>query len=511
MSATHAQGEEFYRAGLTAADQGRYAEAMAAFEEALRESPNDARVLFALGTTAAAIGHTDTAENYYRRVLDQEPDRLEALVNLSKLLRKHGRTADAIALVRPAIERNPLLSELWLTLGSALHEAGDVEVAETFYREALRLAPDNAAALGNLADLFADRGALDDALDLYRQAIALAPDNAQARLNRAIVLLSKGKLRAGWRDYEYRHHIEERALVSDHGLPLWAGRPAEGMSLLVTAEQGIGDQIMFASLIPSLWELCRRVGGHLIVETEPRLAPLFTRSFAGVSVARGRLESVGGRNFARYGWLRHWGGADAQIPIGSLPRLMRRELSEFPSPHAYLIPDQTERSFWSDWLGEQSEGPYVGLCWRSGSLGGLRNLQHAPLAAWAEFIRNNAVTPVSLQYDVHKDEIEALQRLSGRTILVPPELDQKQEIDGTAAAIAALDAVVSAPTSVAWISAGLGIPTLKILHNTSWTSFGCDYEPFAPSARCIVPDKRGDWADGFTKAGEVLKALLPRG
>src|ERR1700693_4984699 len=122
---------------------------------------------------------------------------------------------------------------------------------------------------------------------------------------------------------------------------------------------------MFASLIADLAELCKRAGGLLILETEPRLKPLFARSFSGVSVTRAKLDNVGGRNFARYGWLKHWGGADAHIPIGSLPRRMRRELSDFPAPHAYLIPDQTERAYWPGWLGEQKGGPYVGLCWRS--------------------------------------------------------------------------------------------------------------------------------------------------
>ncbi len=96
-----------------------------------------------------------------------------------------------------------------------------------------------------------------------------------------------------------------------------------------------------------------------------------------------------------------------------------------------------------------------------------------------------------------RSEIDALEQMSGRQILVPSGLDQKQEIDRTAAMIANLDAVISAPTSVAWISAGLGVPTLKILYNTSWTSLGRDYEPFAPAARCIMPKKSGDWADAL--------------
>jgi Flp pilus assembly protein TadD len=508
MNAT-ANVRDHYADGLEAAANGRHAEAIAAFEQALGETPNDLRVLFALGNAAAEIGHAQAAENFFRRVLERAPDSVEALVNLGNLLRGGGRTADVIALIKPAIERNPQISELWLTLGSALREAGDAKTADTFYREALRLDPGSAAALGNLADLLADNGSVDEALGLYDQALSREPEHAQARLNRAILLFLKGRLRAGWRDYEYRLLIKERVIISDHGLPAWAGRAAEGMRLLITAEQGIGDQIMFASLVPGLLDLCRRASGHLILECEPRLVPLFVRSFAGASVHAAKLQVSGGRKFAFYEWLETAGGADAAVPIGSLPRLLRRELPDFPPAHSYLRADPAEQQQWARWLGAKASGPFVGLCWRSGALGGLRNLQYAPLEAWAEFLRRMPGTPVSLQYDVQQSEIAALQQMSGREILVPPALDQKQEIDRTAALIAALDFVVSAPTSVSWLSAGLGVRTFKILYNTSWTAFGCDYEPFAPAARCIMPDTSGNWPDAFAKAAAAI-SRLPR-
>ena len=101
--------------------------------------------------------------------------------------------------------------------------------------------------------------------------------------------------------------------------------------------------------------------------------------------------------------------------------------------------------------------------------------------------------------------------MSGRAILVPPELDQKQEIDRTAAMIATLDAVVSAPTAVSWIAAGLGVPTFKILYNNSWTSFGESYEPFAPSCRCMMPKTSGDWSDAFAQTAAAVSPLLTRG
>ena len=498
-----------YEAGLRLADQGRHADAVAEFERALALRPDDARVLFALGRTADAIGHGGAAESFFRRVLASEPDRLEALVNLANLMRKSARTGDIVALLKPALERNPERAELWLTLGTALREAGDLATAETFYRESLRLQPSYGAAMGNLADLLADRGEVDEAFALYDRVLAADAQNAQARLNRAVLLLMRGELKKGWRDYEHRLKIKDRAVVADHGLPAWDGKARERKNVLVTAEQGIGDQIMFASLIPELQTMLARRGGKVILEAEPRLVPLFARSFEGVAVTAARLESRGGTTLAHYDWLKR-GEAHAAIALGSLARIMRGDVASFPKPHAFLKADAAETARWTQWLKAHGPGPFAGLCWRSGKVSGLRAAQYAPLEAWAEFIRDMPATPVSLQYDAQASELETLRRLSGRTILIPPELDQKQEIDRTSAMIATLDAVISAPTAVSWMAAGLGMPTFKILYNNSWTSFGEDYEPFAPSCRCMMPNTSGDWSDAFAQTRAALSSLPMR-
>jgi ADP-heptose:LPS heptosyltransferase len=223
------------------------------------------------------------------------------------------------------------------------------------------------------------------------------------------------------------------------------------------------------------------------------------------------VQNRGGTIYARYDWLKKGHDAHAAIALGSLPHLLRNDLSAFPSPHTFLKPDAHERERWTQWLKAQGPGPFVGLCWRSGNVSGLRAAQYAPLEAWAELIRTSPAAPVSLQYDVQVNELETLQRLSGRRILVPPRLDQKEEIDRTAAMIATLQAVASAPTAVSWIAAGLGMPTFKILYNNSWTSFGEAYEPFAPSCRCMMPKASGDWRDAFEQTAEAISLVLKSG
>jgi tetratricopeptide (TPR) repeat protein len=487
-----------YAQGVALSAANRHAEAIDCFEEALEERPGDMGVLFALGNTASALGLAKPAEAFYRQVLALDPARLEALVNLANLLRAQGQFEAAEALLAPACRRNPDAPELWLTLGSVYREAGDAARAAAFYRQALSLRPDYPQALGNLADILADEGQFAEALALHDRAIAHDPGNAQARLNRAIVHLLSGRLSEGWTDYAARLEIAGRAPKTDRRIARWTGGNLAGMRLLVTAEQGIGDQIMFASLIPELAARAAREGGSVILECEKRLVPLFSRSFPRTVVYAAQSDGTAQN-------------ADAAIPSGSLSAILRTDFAQFPIPHRYLAPDAHEMRFWREELPSAGRRPWIGVCWRSGKTGGGRSMQYAPLIAWADFLRGVPGSVISVQYDASAEEIYELEKLSGRKIFTPKGLDQKNELDRTCALFATLDAVVSAPTAVSWLAAATGVPTAKILFDTSWTAFGEPYEPFAPAGRLMMPAKRGDWADAFAKARAwIANVIAPR-
>lgn len=500
--AAYAQGQKFAAAG-------RHFEAIECFEQALAAAPTDTRILFALGNTARALGQPGMARQFFAQVLSLEPERVEATVNLANLLRGEGQFEAARMLLEPALAREPYSPELNLTLGSVWRESGDLKQAAGFYRAALVARPHYAAALSNLADLLADDGQIEEARTLYGRAIKAEPNNAQARLNRAILHLLTGELKDGWRDYEARLDVPGKVpfVSAEQHLADWKGGPLKKTRLLVRAEQGVGDQIMFASLFGDLAARAAREGGSVIVECEPRLVSLLARSFADVRVAPADLKSVGGKTVADYGWLKAAGGANAALLMGSLPRYLRKNLTDFPAEHAFLKPDIGEQVRWHGAFAGLGPSPAIGICWRSGKSGGHRSAQYAPLAAWAEFLKDLPGTIVSAQYDASAEEIAQLEALSGRSIFVPPELDQKNELDRTAAMLSALDGLVSAPTAVSWLGAGVGVPTFKILYDTSWTSFGQSFEPLAPSCICVMPKMRGDWNDAFAQAAKLIEQL----
>jgi tetratricopeptide (TPR) repeat protein len=496
-----------YDQGLKLSSAGRHFEAIECFEQALAAAPADTRILFALGNTARALGQPAMARQFFSQVLALEPGRIEALINLANLLRAEGQFAAARSLLEPALARSPESAELHLTLGSAWREDGDNENAAACYRAALMVRPNYAPALSNLADLLADNGDFAQARTLYGQAIKADPGNAQARLNRAVLNLLTGNLKEGWRDYAARLEVPGKIPATEQRFAAWSGSSLKKIRLLVRTEQGVGDQIMFASLFGELAARAAAEGGSVVIECDPRLANLFSRSFPDTTVRPAELNTAGGIARAAYGWLKAAGGANAAIPMGSLPRILRKDISAFPTEHAYLTPDLGEQVRWHGAFAGLGVSPAIGLCWRSGKSGGHRTVQYAPLAAWADFIRDLPGALVSAQYDATQEEIAELEQRSGRSIFVPPGLDQKHELDRTCAMLSALDVLVSAPTAVSWLGASAGVATLKILYDTSWTGFGETFEPFAPSCRLVMPQSRGDWANAFAKARGIIAQL----
>jgi tetratricopeptide (TPR) repeat protein len=493
-----------YQSGLNLSSQGRHGEAIAQFEQALALEPDDPKVLFALGNTASQMGQAGIAEQFFRRVLAQDPCRTEAIVNLSNLLRLKGQFDAAIALLIPAVAREPKSPELQLTLGSAWRERGDLERAKLHYQAALIARPDYAAALANLADLLCDEGQRDVARTLYDKAIQTEPGNAQARMNRAILHFLNGDLKEAWRDYAARLEVPGKvpAVAGEQRLATaWAGENLKKKRLLVRAEQGVGDQILFASLIPDLQARAQAEGGSVILECEPRLQTLFARSFPGVTVRPAVLKSLNGVPVADYGWLKSVGGANVGSLMGTLPRHLRGRMEDFPKPHTFLVPDAEETRRWKDSFGPGA----VGICWRSGKLGGHRSIGFAPLESWGAFLRDMDGPIISVQYDARPEEIAELERISGKTVTVPAGIDQKKELDRAASLMAALSLVISAPTAVACLSAAVGTRTLKLLYGQSWTAMGRDYEPFLPSCQCVTPRQQGDWAEVFNQARRFIR------
>lgn len=469
--------------GDAALARGETSAALDAYGAAHALVPTAHEPLCGLGQAALDLGMADRAARFFQEALTREPGIAAAACGLARALSRLARHGDAIEALKGALALSPATSSLWLQLGTIVRETGDLHNAAIFYREALRLNPASAEAMGNLGDLAFDDGRQDEAFALYERALLLAPENPQLHVNHAAALLARGEVVRGWAEYEWRLKLKGRKRFAR--LPRWQGEALNGRPLLVLAEQGIGDEIAYASFIP---DLCARA--DVTFACAPRLVDLFARSFPQASVMAMPEEAPA--------------GFDLVVDLASLPHLIGPWPGDAGGKTGFLVADLTKAQAWGAWLSSLGPRRKVGLSWRSGKLTGLRALQYPPQEMWAAFAREVDAELVCIQYGAESGEIAAFEEMSGVRLHVPPALDQKNALDDTAALIAGLDGAVCVANAVAWMSAGLGVPTFKIQRHRSWTAGGAEVEPMAPACRTVRPPD----GQGFEAAfGEVAARL----
>lgn len=480
---------------------GDFIAALDLYQDILAVDPIDKNALFGAANIAAATGQPEAAIALYQTLLQIDPESVEAINNLGSVLRRMGRHEESIDIVREAINRNPQEARLWHNIAATLsqrHEPGDIDNAILFYEEALRLDPSLPEPFSNYAMLQSILGNWEKGLDLHRKALKLAPENKQLQLNYAVDLLAAGHIQEGWQRYEARlSRGMAQAIDYRHGLPRWHGEALKGKRILVSGEQGLGDQIFFANCLPDLTASAAKV----TVDVEPRLVPLFRRSFPGIRVHASTSTGEQGSIVYTYDWLteKH----DFACPIGSLPLYLRSRLEDFPVTNAYLKADSQRIAAWRDRLGELGPEPKIGICWRSGLRTPDRRRFYTELADWGPILTLPGLHFVNLQYDECAEELKAAAQQFGITITHFTDLDQRNDLDETAALISALDSVVTAPTAVQAMAGALGVPTLLL--GSSWLSLGTDRFPFQPS---VTPVRGRDGAAMVSQAAEILKERL---
>lgn len=496
------------RKGQALVAKGRYRDALLTLEHAHGLCPNDPDVLFQLALVADRLDAPRRAADLYGAVLLARPDAIEAANNLGNVLTRLGEYGAAVDTFRTAIEYEPKAPQLWLNLGKAMAADGDHENALVFYDQALRIDPDYGEAFANMAELCCAEGRAAESLPLFERALKLMPDDARVHFNLALTLLTLGELERGWREYEYRLDPSlARAIDYRHDVARWDGGPLDGKTILICAEQGLGDQVLFASCVPGM--IAR--AGHCVIECEARLVPLFERSFPAATVHAIDGERSDGRVAFNYNWLHDVPEPDLYIETGSLPLHLRRRIDDFPDRNAYLVPDDAAVDAWRTRLDALGPGLKVGICWRSMLMTAARRKDYALLDDWGEVLSRPGVRFVNLQYDDCGAELDSARARFAVDIHEFPELDQMNDFAAVADLLAALDLVITAPTMVSALAGAVGAPTLRLLRQRAWTPLGTTREPFQSSVTPLWPDEPGDWAQVLAQAGERLAELVKSG
>ncbi|HLZ76054.1 MAG TPA: tetratricopeptide repeat protein [Phenylobacterium sp.] len=488
---------------------GDLAGALAAYEAAHARAPDDPDILAALAALAARLEMREAAARLWAEVARLRPERLEAVDGEAQALRELGRFDEAVDRLRHALLTHPEEPRLWNSLGVTLTQDGQAQVAITFLDEAVRLDPRFAAALYNRGAARFDLGQLALAHADFGQAARAAKTAAEAAaiaFARSTLLLARGDLATGWEAYETRLSRRwPKASVFEAPGRRW--RPADtlrGKRLLIVAEQGLGDELMFASVLPDVTEALGPEGA-LSLAVDPRLVSLFSRSFPAAQVSAHATGRLGPRNLRSAPDVAAPRGVDLWAPMGSLPRRFRPSLRDFPAAHGYLRPDPRRVAHWRAWLGD---GPAaVGVTWRSGKLAGDRRRQYPPLSLWAPLLRTPGLRFVNLQYGDCADELADLAARAGTPILEPPGLDLRDDLEGLAALTVALDLTLVVSNATAALAGACGAPLAVIGGPANWTRLGTDAYPWYPQAQAFNTASFGDWAPAMDAAAERLTRL----
>ncbi|CAA7618489.1 tetratricopeptide repeat protein [Magnetospirillum sp. UT-4] len=394
-----------------------------------------------------------------------------ALANYGARLAEQGDPAEAETALRRAgrlLPGHPLIA---YNLGRALARQDRVEEAAECFRSAVILAPDLAPAWNNLGNCCKELMRLDESLVCHGRALALAPDDAPVRFNRALTLLLAGRAAEGWSEYEWRHPALGQAPAPE---PVWDGTPGP---LLVEAEGGLGDAIHFLRYAS---EAARR-GAKVILLVPPALMRL-AAVLPGVTVA----DRSGPRPAAaRHAWLM------------SLPRLLGLGLEPPGGGAPYLVPPADAVEQWRRRLGE---GRKVALCWAGNPRFDNDARRSLPFALLAPLLELDGMSFHSVQVGPRAGDGAGCPGLND----LSPHLTDLAE---TAAALAAMDLVISVDTAVAHLAGAIGVPCWLLLPfspDWRWGAAG-ERTPLYDSLLLFRQDRRGDWAGVMDRVKAALE------
>jgi tetratricopeptide (TPR) repeat protein len=505
-NADETNAQAYHLLAITLEKLGHLHKALVTYEKAYELEPNDPDLVLNLGLTAWHTGSMEGAERLFRLYIEARPDAPEGYNNLASVMRDRGKIDEAIETVRGAIYRLPDQPMLWNTLATILSEDGRVEEGLVFYAEALRLDPSFARVWHNLGFNYVHLGRYEESLSAYNSALTLSTNHherIEAQHSRSICMMAMGKLEEGFKEYEVRNHHEFRSFVAHHTkAPRWRGEPLDGKRILMVGEQGLGDEIMFANVLP---DLARAVGerGQLKIAVDKRLIPLFQRSFPRAEVGRYEHAKLEGMEVRICPWALADGGPDYYATFGTPLHILRKSISDFPR-QPYLQADASRTAEFRSRLSALGPGPYVGICWRSMVLGAKRRKYFSAIEGWAPVLSTPGVTFVNLQYGDVAAELEIAREQFGLTIHNFEDLNLKDDLEGAAALTAACDLVLSAPTAAAAMAGALGTEVWFLVAAPVWPQLGTDHYPWYARSRVIACEKFADWDALMAKVREEL-------
>ena len=485
LAAAPGHADSLHMLGVLASQCGQPQAALACIDQAIAIRPSVALFHVNRASALLALGQLDAALDACREALRLKRNSAEACQVLGHVLSDLGRPDEAVEVYRDALRHKPDLPDLYNNLGLALRLANRPEEAAAALQEAVRRAPQDEQAQGNLAGVLKELGRLADAEACYRAGLRRRSDDPVLHLNLGVVLLLAGRFAEGWEEYEWRFRAGA-ARVPPCTQPQWTGDELAGRTLLIRAEQGMGDTI----------EFCRYVTmaasrGRVVFEVQPGLKRLFSHDRGGVPIV-----TVGDPLPA----------FDIWCPLLSMPHLLGMQA---PSP-PYLTAEPDRIAQWRERIGTHARK--IGIAWQGNPATEAGRRRSIPLREFLPLAQVPGVRLISLQKHHGLDQLAAAPP-EMRIETLGDDFDAGQDafVD-TAAVMQCLDLVITSDTSVAHLAGALARPVwVGVQHVPDWRWL-LEGETclWYPTMRLFRQQARRDWTRVFGQMADTLAEMEPQ-
>jgi Flp pilus assembly protein TadD len=485
-SSTQSQAARLCELGDALREQGKLAEAISVYREAIGLRNDFFEARNNLGIALRAFGQLPEAIELHRSAIELRPDDPRAWNNLGVAYSAMQEPEAAMIAYRKAIAIEPGYAQAFHNLGKALALVDRFDEAIGAFGKAVELRPDFSAAMGDLSNALKHEGRLDEALDTARRAVEMNPESAAAHCRFGLMLLRTGELERGWAEYEWRYRI---SIPWSFPQPRWEGDDLRGRTLLLHADQGLGDSVQFVRYAPMI----AARGGRVLLRCQRQLARLFN-AFPGVE-----------QTFSEDDPLPDF---DLQCPLISLPVAFGTRLETIRSTGPYLRANPSLVRAWNAKIDAEDRRLKVGLVWAGHPSHSNDEHRSTTLASFAPLAQCGEIAFYSLQVGQAAVELN-----------IPPAgmhiIDLTGEINDfadTAALIENLDLVIAVDTSTAHVAAALGKPVWMVLPFVAewrWL-IGRPDTPWYPTMGLFRQPKLDDWEGAIGQLIEPLRALALR-
>ncbi len=465
--------------GILSHQEGDLTAAERFYRQVLAQMPKHPVALTNLGMILKSQGNCREAVACYHRALPYAPQEVGLHYNLGNALWELGNREAAITQFERVIVLQPNHVEGYNNLGMVLHELGELETAISHFEQAITLNPNYAQGYNNLGLVLQDLGRVEEAIACYNTALRLQPDYSEAHNNRGIALLIQGDLCQGFRDYEWRWRVKAAPDLPPIPAPFWDGSDLQGKTILLHAEQGLGDCIQFIRYAALLVQR----GGRVVALVNQPLVRLFA-SVPGIDRVSAYWSELA--------------PIDVWIPLLSLPHILGTTLATIPGEVPYLTPNHLAPVILD------APGFKVGIVWAGNPQHKGDRTRSCPLRYFLPLLNIPGIKWYSLQKGPEES------RIRQQNLPIQDLAPHLQDLADTAAMIAQLDLVITVDTSVAHLAGALGKSVwvaLSYAPDWRWLLNRSD-SPWYPTMRLFRQEERGDWQGVFDAVAQSLTEVL---